>query len=117
QLQVQLPVEVPPLRISGDVRRHVHLAVKEALHNCLKHSGATWCRLRLQCSEERLHITVQDNGSGLPEASGRTAFSSGMRSMQQRMAYAGGNLHIHSGKDGTEIDFIIPLPETSIHRR
>ncbi|GAB4093251.1 sensor histidine kinase [Flaviaesturariibacter terrae] len=112
RLQVQLPVEVPPVRVSGDVRRQVYLAVREALHNCLKHSGASLCRLSMTYGPEGLRIEVHDDGAGLPAQRSSSAFSSGMRSMQQRMAYTGGQLRIHSNpKQGTRIEFIIPLSQ------
>ncbi|GAB4093252.1 sensor histidine kinase [Flaviaesturariibacter terrae] len=114
RLQVQLPVEVPPVRVSGDVRRQVYLAVREALHNCLKHSGATLCRLSMTYGPEGLRIEVHDDGAGLPAQRSSSAFSSGMRSMQQRMAYTGGQLRIHSNpKQGTRIEFIIPLSQNA----
>ncbi|RYY93349.1 MAG: hypothetical protein EOO11_19875, partial [Chitinophagaceae bacterium] len=115
RLQVQLPVEVPPLRIPGDVRRHVYLAVKEALHNCLKHSGATWCRLEMTCARHLLHIAVHDNGTGIERtpATAPRPFSSGMRTMQQRMVQAGGSLRLHSNESGTRVLFIIPLPKNN----
>ncbi|RYY84941.1 MAG: hypothetical protein EOO15_18220 [Chitinophagaceae bacterium] len=109
QLQVHAPLELPPATISGDIRRQIYLAVKEALHNCLKHSGSTWCRLNMTCTGGQLHISVTDNGQGISKEQSRTAFSSGMRTMQQRMDYAGGQLLIGSSANGTEMQFIIPL--------
>ncbi|RYY41480.1 MAG: hypothetical protein EOO08_01690 [Chitinophagaceae bacterium] len=109
QLQVQLPVEIPVIRISGDIRRNVYLAVKEALHNCLKHSGASWCRLLMECREHLVEISVQDDGNGMASTSAGKSFSNGMRSMQQRMDHSGGTLRIGSGASGTCLTFLIPL--------
>ncbi|RYY87106.1 MAG: hypothetical protein EOO15_12780, partial [Chitinophagaceae bacterium] len=109
QLQVRLPVDVPPVSISGDIRRNIYLAVKEALHNSLKHSSASWCRLLMECDAHSLHITVADDGTGIADIGSDPRFSNGMRIMQQRMDYAGGELRVASAEDGTRIDFLIPL--------
>ena len=44
-----MPNDLPNLPLRAEVRHNVFLAIKEAFHNVLKHSGATevWLRLAL----------------------------------------------------------------------
>jgi len=60
----EVPTDLPNLPLRADLRHNVFLAIREAFHNVLKHSGATvlWLRLALDHSEVRLEI--EDNGRG-----------------------------------------------------
>jgi|GEM_PF-3650420 len=106
-LQVQLPTDIPTCRISGEIRRQIYLAVKEALHNCLKHAQAGHCLLSAECGGHRLHVVVADDGQGfVPKQS--ASFSSGMQTMRQRMESVGGTLQL-STEPGLRVTFTIPL--------
>jgi signal transduction histidine kinase len=59
-----LPITLPDLPLSPEVRNNVFLAVKEALANALKHSGAGEVWLRVRWEPPRLTIITQDNGRG-----------------------------------------------------
>lgn len=83
---------------------------QEAVNNAIKHSRAQKIEVKLVLEEKRLHLIVTDNGTGFdpesPDAGGM-----GLRTMQHRIRFVGGNLQILSqpGK-GTEIHAQVPLP-------
>jgi signal transduction histidine kinase len=108
QLSVSFPThEIPPLEIKGEKRRHIYLAVKEALHNCLKHSGARHCQLSMHLEAQSLHITVADDGTGfLPPPEPHTG--SGVPGMKKRMQQIKGSFALQS-QNNTTITFVIPL--------
>jgi len=50
--------------VSGEVRHHLFLAVKEALNNAVRHGIASEIGFRVRVLEDRLWISITDNGSG-----------------------------------------------------
>src|SRR5205814_1568925 len=61
--RVQMPNSFPDQAVSGEVRHHLFLAAKEALNNAVRHGGATEIGFRVRVLEDRLHISISDNGS------------------------------------------------------
>ena len=128
--RIEIPDQVPDIRIGGEVRRNVFLVVKEALNNALKHSAATLIGLRIYV-DSSLHILIQDNGRGMPAdqrqqtaeqwyASGNgqrmpadmrhnnNRKGNGLGNMRQRMEKTGGTISIVSG-NGTTVGLSVPL--------
>ena len=107
----EVPTDLPNLPLRADVRHNVFLAVKEAIHNVLKHSGATEAWLRLALARDSVRIEVEDNGRGLPSASaapmGRTGH--GLGNMAMRLAECGGRAEILDTGHGTRVEFVFPL--------
>lgn len=65
---VDSPIDWPDLPFRAQSRHQLILAFKEALHNVIKHAGATSVTLTLRLIDEtRLHLTLTDNGKGLPD--------------------------------------------------
>ncbi len=51
------------LQIRGDIRKNIYLIVKEALHNIVKHSGASKVAFVFESSKQ-IKLIIHDNGSG-----------------------------------------------------
>jgi signal transduction histidine kinase len=83
--------------------------VQEALNNVRKHADATVVRVAARVAEDRVEITVSDNGCGFDPAT-VDASGYGLRSMQERARIAGASLSIDSRpSDGTRIRVSVPL--------
>jgi signal transduction histidine kinase len=98
-----LPEEMPGSALSVEVRRNVYLVAREALHNIVKHSGATKVRIILDINEHGFRILIKDDGKGFNP--GKLDFpGNGLVNMKKRMKEIGGELIIHAepGK-GTEL--------------
>lgn len=94
--------------VASSVRHHVSLAVKEAVNNALKHSGATEIRINIRFESSLLTILISDNGNGLEERVEKKG--NGMANMQHRMAMVGGKISIKSERgNGTTVRFEIPI--------
>ena len=80
--------------VEGDAFR----IAQEALHNALRHAGATaQIAVTLRCEPGRLELTVADDGSGFdPGAPAARARSLGLTTMAERARAAGGTLQIAS---------------------
>jgi signal transduction histidine kinase/ligand-binding sensor domain-containing protein len=60
---------IPSRAIPSETRHHIFLAVKEALNNAARHSGASrvWLRIKIsETSETTMIIQVEDDGCGFP---------------------------------------------------
>ena len=111
---IELKISLPPhpienIAIQGEKRRHIYLAVKEALHNCLKHAQARHCWLQMKLEAEVLLITVADDGIGFDPGNNNGA-GNGIHNMHKRMEQVDGSFRI-SSTEATEVHFSIPLNE------
>lgn len=97
--------------LDPDAAIAVFRIVQEGLTNVAKHARATRVRLDLVRERDSLHLTLTDNGRGLPavqNGNARTAF--GILGMSERAAALGGDLAVQPAADGgTELVLRIPL--------
>jgi signal transduction histidine kinase/streptogramin lyase len=101
--RLDLPARLPELKLSTQERHNLFMAVKEALHNVLKHSQATEVRIRLVSTGGRLIINVADNGRGFATDPAPDS-GNGLNNMRQRLERIGGRLSLESRPGhGTEI--------------
>ena len=107
---LDVPDRAPACEVPTNVRHNVFLVVKEALQNIVKHAHATEVWLHVSISEQRLRISVEDNGRGFDRAP-EDAWADGLRNMRQRLAEVGGECQVKSevGK-GTTISVDLFLP-------
>jgi signal transduction histidine kinase len=102
----------PALRLDGrlddvpdDVSGHLLGALREALSNAARHSGATKVDVRVSAAAE-LSLTVFDNGSGIQHTGRR----SGLANLEQRASKLGGSFEIEpAAGGGTELSWRVPL--------
>jgi signal transduction histidine kinase len=113
--RLDFPEQGSPRELSTDLRHNLFLAIKEALHNIVKHARASEVRLRIQFSGDTLDIVIEDNGCGFNPALERNgavgdAQADGLRNMRQRMNDIGGQFDFESSAGmGTKIHLCLPL--------
>ena len=114
-IEVQF-LEPPPLAdITLEKGLHLYKAAHEGLSNALRHSQASQIQVRLTCDEQRLGLSIQDNGRGIPgwdehnhaKGGGRST-AMGLRSMRHRMQALGGDCLIETSTSGTRLTFHVP---------
>lgn len=97
-------------RLPDETETHIFRLVQEALTNAARHSGATRVMIDLHPEAGRLHLTLKDNGRGLPSGDGFNSRGMGLIGMRARARTAGGELEIHSREgDGVRIELWVPL--------
>ncbi len=96
--------------------------VQESLTNVARHSGATSVEVRIQIEDERILISVWDNGRGLQGGPTDAADSIeqhntfGLRGMRERAQLLGGSFEIFSRpNEGATIRVSLPKPEFTHH--
>ncbi|MDX2048628.1 MAG: 7TM diverse intracellular signaling domain-containing protein [Chitinophagaceae bacterium] len=105
-LKIILPDDIPDHFISGQVRRNILLTVKEALHNIVKHSGATRVEVEF-IADSRFTIIIRDNGVGF-DVKNVKVYRSGLRNMHDRLDHVGGWLSVSNGQ-GTSVQMQVPI--------
>jgi signal transduction histidine kinase len=99
--------------LSEEYKTCIYRVVQEALHNCVRHSGAQNVRITVRQAADHLHLTVQDDGRGLNPSVERGL---GLLGMQERVTHLDGSFQLQSeiGR-GTVIAIHLPIkPATSI---
>ena len=84
--------------------------LQEALHNAVKHSGAT--RIEVQVSEQadEVHLTIHDSGKGFDVEAAKQGPGLGLTSMQERLRLVNGTFTIQSRpRGGTTIHACVPF--------
>lgn len=81
-------------KMTLDAKRHLFLFYKEALHNLVKHSGASEVTVRVYDRRDCLVMEVADNGVGLPRD--KDARPAAVRKLTDRAAVLDGELEIES---------------------
>jgi signal transduction histidine kinase len=106
---LEVEQDMPPLQFDLPLRRSLLLAVKEAITNAGKHSGATKLVLQIHRQESGLSVIVEDNGKGFDPAQ-TSGKRNGIGNMIQRMGEVGGRCVISSQPGGgCRVEFSIPL--------
>jgi signal transduction histidine kinase len=106
--RLEIPALLPARFISSGVRHHLLMALKEALNNALKHSGASEVRVQLTFHDPTLTLTVSDNGCGFD--SSRAPAGNGIANMRRRLEAAGGACEMESSAGrGTRVTFRLQL--------
>ena len=107
--RVQIPNSFPDRELSSEVRHDLFLAVKEALNNAIRHGGATEIEFRLRVLEDKLQISITDNGSGFEAAGSSTG--RGLLNLRNRMERLHGQCELESSPGaGATVNLELPLP-------
>ncbi len=113
--RLELPDAFPEITIPSPARYHIHMIVKEALHNALKHGGAREVHFSLKAEGDNLWFRICDDGCGFDVNSSQATGSSGngLPNMRQRAQSLNGELRIEPSHQGTSI--IVRIPTDSFH--
>jgi len=104
-----IPVEFPDITLDGNLRHDLFLAVKEALHNIVRHARASEVQFGMALAGGVLEIVIADNGTGFETTVEHGGH--GVKNLSNRLEKLGGTCHIESqtGK-GTTVRFQLSLP-------
>jgi signal transduction histidine kinase len=112
--RLDIPSVLPHLSIRSEFRHHLSLAVKEALHNSLQHSGGTEVSFQLTFDEptRQLTMVIVDNGKGFDPKNlpNPNKTSGGVKNLPQRMAELGGSCVFASANPGTVVRLTCRIP-------
>jgi signal transduction histidine kinase len=97
-----------PIALSPIAETHLVRIIQEALSNVRKHSHANRVEIGMRMHDDRLHISIEDNGEGFLQEERAGHF--GLSVMQERAEEAGGRLNTYSEPGiGTRVELWLPL--------
>jgi signal transduction histidine kinase len=107
--RLKIPMDMPALRLSADVRHNLFLAVKEVLHNVVRHAHASEVRVTFALRDGVLEIAIADNGQGFDPST--PVEGNGLANLRQRLAGIGGRCEIQAQPGaGATVRLVLPLP-------
>ncbi len=96
-------------RLDEDIETHLFRVAQEALTNVARHSGATRSEIHLTRTNDRITLSIFDNGRGLLPAAPDKAPSLGILGMRARARHVGGDLTLTNRKEGgLEVSIWVP---------
>jgi len=95
------------------VSSHLYRLAQEAVHNALKHSGATRIDIELTRRPDAVDLKVRDNGIGFSPQAGSRGL--GLRTMEQRARLIGGRLTVQTRTAGG-VEVICSVPNAVVER-
>jgi signal transduction histidine kinase/ligand-binding sensor domain-containing protein len=106
----EYPPSVAEANLSGETRRMVFLAFKEALHNIVKYAESELVNIDIQFITKDLHdylqIRIRDNGKGFQR---EKPAGNGLKNMKERLEAIGGFCEFSSSDtEGVGIVFLVP---------
>lgn len=105
--------ELLAAKLGSEARHSLFLAVKEAVHNCVKYSGAKTAEFRLHVAEQHLVVTLCDQGRGFVSGEQRGT-GHGLVNLAARAKALGGDAVVTSevGR-GTTVTLRVPLEQNT----
>jgi signal transduction histidine kinase len=82
------------VQVSSQTRHNITMAVKEAVHNIIKHAKASEVTLRIAFTGDLLDVSIHDDGAGF-QLSENTP-GNGLSNMKRRMQNIGGSCFVES---------------------
>ena len=97
-----------PEGLSSDIALSIFRVVQEAVHNAIKHGSAKRIFVKITGIEERLKLTISDDGTGFDPKHAVTGL--GLLSMRERISSLNGTLDVTSTPGlGTTLEVTVPL--------
>jgi len=104
---------LPDASLEMPVRRNLLLAVREALNNAAKYSGAGEIFLRIQVRGQSISVVVEDHGKGF-DLDAVDSLRNGLINMSERMKEIGGRCQIAAKPgSGCRVEFLVPFSRPS----
>ena len=92
-MDVSVAAEFDSDNLPDEYKTCIYRVVQEALHNCARHSQATTVRIKVLQEQDRLTLTVLDDGQGFDA---NVTKGLGLLGIHERAARLGGSCNIHS---------------------
>jgi signal transduction histidine kinase len=105
QCEINIPEIIPPLFVSGEIRRNFFLTVKESLHNIVKHADAKKVKINFSVGK-KLTAFIRDDGKGF--IVNNNSDGNGLKNMKKRIESVGGYFEMLNEK-GVVIKMTVPL--------
>ena len=112
---MDVSVSGDPVRLPAPIEMNLLRIGQEAVANAIRHGRPTVVTARLQFGENRVRLSVTDDGRGFHPQDGAPSGHFGLLDMQERARSMGSVLQVESDPDrGTTVIVEIPMKERVI---
>ncbi|QBN18634.1 tetratricopeptide repeat-containing sensor histidine kinase [Flavobacterium nackdongense] len=98
-----------PQKLTSIQGMNIYRTIQEAVNNSIKYAHASVISINVKPIENRIKITVQDNGLGFDVKT--IEKGNGLLNMQKRIEEIGGEFHLSSSNEGTQIEIVLKNKE------
>jgi two-component system sensor histidine kinase DesK len=102
---IRAEIAVEATSLGRAVEETLALALREAVTNVVRHSGATACRIRLHPESSACVLEVEDDGRA-----GNAPEGNGLRGMRERVEALGGHVSRGPGSSGRGLQLEVRVP-------
>lgn len=111
--QITIPENIKHVRLSVKKRKDIYFILKELINNIRKHAQANRVEIRMDNKENRLIMSVVDNGVGFNPQ--HNSHRNGIKNLKARVEKYGGTFELHTKKgEGTNIHITIPHDQITL---
>jgi two-component system sensor histidine kinase UhpB len=111
--RLELPPRLP--KLDEDQALVVYRVVQEALTNVVRHSAARHCVVRIAPAPGLLHLSIDDDGKGLPAAG--EIRRGGLLGIEERLEMVNGSLELQPGRtSGLQLRIVLPINDEQEER-
>jgi signal transduction histidine kinase len=110
--RLDVPASVPRLNLNSKTRHQLCMALKECLHNIVKHAHAQEVCMSIRLNGQMLDMSVSDDGVGFDPGilQNKAGTHDGLFNLRQRLADIGGTCEIHSAPgQGTQVTWRVRI--------
>jgi signal transduction histidine kinase len=90
---IEFPKELPAVKVTSEMKRNLLLISKEAIHNVVKHAGASNVFVSAELEAGELKLKITDDGKGIADGE-KENFGNGLKSMRKRAEEIQALLHV-----------------------
>jgi signal transduction histidine kinase len=109
ELIFRSPDTMPNIPLKKIAYRNIFMAVREALHNIVRHARALNVDISITLKGDYLNISVKDDGVGYDRMS--ESLGSGVKTMKSRIQASGGLLNVIGEDQGTSVRMDIRISQ------
>ncbi|GGD95045.1 two-component sensor histidine kinase [Tsuneonella deserti] len=103
---VAIALDCPhPLAGPAELRHEIASILREAVANAVRHGEARKMTVAFRRADNKLRLTISDDGTGFPSGAGRDA----PRSIRERVSRQGGFLALDTERAGTKLEIQLPM--------
>ena len=97
------------IKLTAEIKHNIYMAAKELVNNSIKHSGCRNILVDISRQQNRLLLSISDDGKGFDKDTIRKD-RNGLINISQRVAAIKGTLNTETGREnGTKTSIVIPI--------
>jgi signal transduction histidine kinase len=108
-IECQIVSDPEDMVLPQEISTAIFRIFQETMTNIARHANATQVDITLKRGQEKIKMSVSDNGEGITQEQIQDSRSFGITGMRERVHYLGGNLFISGNTHGTTVSVVIPI--------